>query len=62
MLSRSLTRSLAGFAVDLDVNSVSDDGVGDGSVEPLAANSVVQVPVVDSLFVLEAVGSFAIGK
>ena len=44
----------------LEVNSVSGDG--DGSVEPLAANSEVLVPVVDSLLVLETVGSFTIGK
>ena len=59
-LSSPLTQSLAGFVVDLEVNSVSGDG--DGSVEPLAANSEVLVPVVDSLLVLETVDSFAIGK
>ena len=48
--------------VDLEVNSVSGDGVGDGSVEPLTANSEVLMLVVDSLLVLETVGSFAIGK
>ena len=55
-LSSPFTRSLAPV-VDLEVNSVSGDG--DGSVEPLAANSEVLVPVVDSLLVLETVGSFA---
>ena len=29
-LSSSLTQSLAGFVVDLEVNSVSGDGDGDG--------------------------------
>ena len=60
-LSSVATQSLAPV-VDLEVNFVGGDGVGDGSVEPFAANSEVLMLVVDSLLVLETVGSFAIGK
>ena len=60
-LSSPFTRSLAPV-VDLEVYTVNSDGDGDGSVEPLAANSQVLMLVVDSLLVLETVGSFAIGK
>ena len=53
---------MASSRADLLESNFVSDGDGDGSVEPFAANSEVLMLVVDSLLVLETVGSFAIGK